>query len=164
MLLKMKTLIIYYSLTGHTELVAEALAKELNADILKIRPIKEIDNTKLTRYFWGGSQVFMNQKPELEPFDLELDQYDFIIIGTPVWAFTYSAPINSLFTQVEIKDKKVAVFCTSEGGNRKTLENMEKRLEGNNIVGKKNFMFNTEEQVKEIPMEARNWCKALTEK
>ena len=36
----MKTIVVYYSLEGNTKLAAEAVAKELGADILPLIPVK----------------------------------------------------------------------------------------------------------------------------
>ncbi len=54
------TLVIYYSLEGNTELVATELAEKLDADILAVKPLKDIDAGGFGKYFWGGSQVVMH--------------------------------------------------------------------------------------------------------
>jgi flavodoxin len=38
----MKILIIYYSLEGNTKLIADTLERALNADTLRLEPIKDI--------------------------------------------------------------------------------------------------------------------------
>jgi len=55
--------------------------------------------------------VVMKEIPEIFDIKNNIDEFDNIIIGTPVWAWTYSPPMQALFKKYEIKDKKVAVFC-----------------------------------------------------
>lgn len=86
-------IIIYYSLEGSTRLIAETIAQGLGADILELKPLKEINPKGFLKYFWGGQQVVFKEKPRLEFFSKNPLDYEIIIIGTPVWAFT---PLESL--------------------------------------------------------------------
>lgn len=136
----MKKLVVYYSLEGNTKFVAEIVARALDADILELKPKKEISARGFLRYFWGGKQVFMKEKPELFPLSKDPSGYDIIIIGTPVWSFTYSPPIRTFLLNANLSGKKVAIFCTHSGGMKKTLDNMRKELEGNKIIGEADFI------------------------
>ena len=49
-----KILIVYYSLTGNTQFIAEVLRDSIKADILELRPIKELKADSGTRFVWGG--------------------------------------------------------------------------------------------------------------
>ena len=53
----MKTIIIYYSLEGNTESVAKKIAKELDADLLHLEPVKAYPSEGGRKYFWGGKAV-----------------------------------------------------------------------------------------------------------
>lgn len=135
-------LVIYYSLEGYTKKVSEIIAKEINADTLELKTQKEIkveNVSKLSKYFWGGKQVMTKEKPALLPFDKNPDEYELIFIGTPVWAFTFTPAIRTFFSEIKLKNKKIVLFCTDEGSKGKTLENMEKELIGNKIIGKAEF-------------------------
>ena len=156
----MKKLVVYYSLEGNTKLIAETVAGALGADILELRPKKEISARGFMKYFWGGKQVFMKEKPELHSFSKNPAEYDVIIIGTPVWSFTFSAPINAFFSQIKLSGKKIALFCTHSGGMKKTLEDMEKKMEGNEVVDKADFidvLIARDENVQK----ALDWAKKL---
>jgi multimeric flavodoxin WrbA len=52
----------------------------------------------------------MRTKPELQPFDLDPEEYDVIIIGMPVWAFTMTPAVRSFLNKVKLKDKKIGLF------------------------------------------------------
>ena len=94
----MKSLVIFYSFEGNTKLMAENIAQTAEADVLELKPKKEIQSKGFMKYFWGGKAAMMKEKPELLPFDKNIQDYDLIFIGTPVWAWTYSPPLNSFFS------------------------------------------------------------------
>ncbi|MFC1477897.1 flavodoxin family protein [Candidatus Margulisiibacteriota bacterium] len=154
-----KTLVIYYSLEGNTRLAAECIAETLGADILELKPVKEIQKTGFMRYFWGGKQVVMKESPALNPFDKDPGSYDTLIIGSPVWAFTYAPPIRSFIAAANPQSKKVAVFCTHEGIPGKTLEHMKKDLSGNEFVGEAGFDILKKEGIRG---DAKAWAENLT--
>ncbi len=132
-----KILVVYYSLEGNTKLIAENVARAINADVMRLSPVKDLHAKGGAKFFWGGKQVLMHQKPKLKPLDKDPLNYDVIFIGTPVWASTFAPAIRSFFASVKIQGKKVAFFCTSGSGNTKTLANLKKMLSpgGNQILG-----------------------------
>ncbi|MHA2009864.1 MAG: flavodoxin family protein [Promethearchaeota archaeon] len=81
-----KVLVVFYSLTGNTKLIAESIKDALDTDILELKPVKELNPEGGSKFFWGGYQSTMKLKPKLKDFDLNPLEYDLIIIGTPVWA------------------------------------------------------------------------------
>jgi flavodoxin len=136
-----KTLIVFYSLEGSTKLMAQTIAKELDADLLECRPVKEAHPTGFMKYMWGGRQMMFNKEPKLVPFEKDPQHYDNIIIGTPVWAYTYAPVIRSFLAKTELKNKKVAIYCCHEGGPGKTLDNFKEKLSNNNtIIGEMGFL------------------------
>ena len=64
-----KILVVYYSLEGNTKLIAEAISEKLSADILRIRPKKDIDSKSRMKYLVGGKQAVTKEKPELVPYE-----------------------------------------------------------------------------------------------
>jgi len=75
-----KILIVYYSLTGNTQFIAESLRDTIEADILELKPIKELKANSGTRFMWGGYQSTMKKKPELMDFDINPLEYDLMIL------------------------------------------------------------------------------------
>lgn len=158
------TLIVYYSLDGNTELVATALAGLLDADLLRVMPIKEIKGKGFGKYFWGGRQVVMKSAPELLPMDKNTGEYANVVVGTPVWAFSYSPPIHTLFKRGLIQGKRTAVYCCHEGGPGSTLRKMTERLSraGNIVVGGCEFREPKRDPVA-AQKEIEAWAKTLLE-
>jgi len=133
----MKSVIVFYSLEGSTRALAKKLAAEINGDILELNPVKEVNSKGFSKFVWGGMQAVMKKKPRLREYNFKVNQYENVIIGTPVWAGTYAPPIRTFLENEQIVGKKVSFFCCHEGGIGKTMENLENDLGLNNtIVGK----------------------------
>ena len=136
----MKVLVIYYSLEGNTRLIAETLAAATQADCLELKIKNAFKAKGFMKYFWGGRQVLMKQTPELLGFDKNINDYDLLFIGTPVWAWSYTPAINSLFTNNNITDRKIGIFACHGGGKGKVFEKMRQALYGNSILGEIDFI------------------------
>ncbi len=157
----MKILVTYYSLEGNTQYLAEGIAECLEADIVRLMPVKDIKNNK-TKYLFGGRQAVMKKKPKLLPFDKNPEEYDLIIIGTPVWASTMTPAVRSFLSGNAFRDKKFGLFCCHRGGPGKTLSFMKELLEGNDILGSIEFR----EPIKDVlnkKEQACEWAQGLIE-
>ncbi len=131
----MKKLVVYYSFEGNTEYFAKVLAKELGADIISLKPTKELKSKGFSKFVWGGMAAVMKKKPELEHYNFNPSDYDVIIFATPVWAGTYAPPILTFLTNEDLVAKKVAYFYCHEGGIGKTKERFDEALSENHILG-----------------------------
>lgn len=158
-----KILVVYYSLTGNTKFIAETIAKEAGADLLELKPKRDIKKTGGMRYFWGGRQVVMKAKPKLLPLDKNPEEYGILFIGTPVWSWSFTPALRSFFSKFEFKGKKIALFACHNGGLGSTLEKMEAELGGNDIIGKKDFFepMTGEQGTRTRVEEIRAWAKKV---
>ena len=113
----MKTLIVYYTLEGNTHYAAKKIAAKLGADVLRIKPVKTYPRKGFKKFFWGGKSAVMAEKPELEPYDVDLSVYDEIIFGFPVWAGTFTPPLRTfiLENKENLKNKTIAAFACQSG-------------------------------------------------
>ncbi len=160
----MKTLIVYYSFEGNTKLIAESISQEISADKLALKPENEPKSKGFMKYLWGGKEALMRTKPKLIPFNIDFKDYDVIFIGTPVWAWTYSPPLNTFFSNHLLKDKKIALFCCHGGGKGKIFDKMKKALEGNDILGEIDFIEPIKKDTEKSVESARKWAKEIITK
>ena len=159
----MKILVIYYSFEGNTKLIAENIAREIDADILEIKPIDEIKTKGFMKFFWGGKQAVMNEKPELQPFDKNPNDYELIFIGTPVWAWGPAPPMKTFFDKYKFENKKIALFCCHGGGKAKTLDKMKDALGKNNeFIGQIDFVEPLKKNTQKNVDIAVNWAKKIS--
>lgn len=112
----MKVAVVYYSLEGNTKFAAEKIAERLNADIIELKCVKAYPTGKVSKFLWGGKSVTFGEKPALLPYDFNADDYDAVIIGSPVWASKYSPPLKTFFSENDISSKKVGFFVCCAGG------------------------------------------------
>lgn len=126
----MKTAIVYYSMLGNTEYVAEKIAQKVNADLIRIEPVKAYPDKGVKKFFWGGKSAVMGESPDLCPYEFKVDEYDRIIIGTPVWASNFVPPIRTFINENKnIAEKKLGVFiCFSGGGADKAIDKLKKAI------------------------------------
>jgi len=59
----MRSSVVYYSFGGNTRFIAESIAEAVGADLLEIKPKKELSSKGFMKYLWGGRQVVMGEKP-----------------------------------------------------------------------------------------------------
>ncbi len=156
----MKTIIVYYSFEGNTRFIAETLAKTLRADLLELMPKEDVSSKGFMKYVWGGRQAMQKVEPELKPLDKNPDGYERIIIGSPVWAWTFAPALRTFFRHSNFKGKKVAIFLCHGGGPGKAMEKTKNELEGNKIVGE--ILFEEPLQDKKAnKQKAIAWTKSL---
>jgi flavodoxin len=124
----MKTLVVYYSLTGKTRLVAQTIAEALQATLVEIeerRPVP-IPFVYLSGSFWA----FMNWGSKTKPIDVDLKQYERIFIGSPMWAYRPAPAINSFIYRTSLEGRSVIPFFTMGGNDSdKALANIKAKIE-----------------------------------
>lgn len=114
-----KILVTYFSATGTTKDVAENIANVLKADLFEIEPEEEYTSEDLN---WHNnksrSSVEMNDKnfrPAIKQKSINIDNYDTILIGFPVWWYTAPTIINTFIESADFSGKTLIPFCTSGG-------------------------------------------------
>ena len=126
----MTTAIVYYSMSGNTKYVADKIAERIEADVIRIDPVKAYPDKGAKKFIWGGKSAVMGEKPALHSYEFNVEKYDRIILGTPVWASNFAPPIRTFIKEnPNIHGKKLAVFtCFSGGGADKAIEKMKKYI------------------------------------
>ncbi|MGA1847969.1 MAG: flavodoxin family protein [Thermoplasmatota archaeon] len=157
----MKKLVVYYSYEGSTKLISETIAKAVIADLLEIKPEKEMTSKGFMKFVWGGSQVMMGKKPPLKPLARDPSEYDMIFIGTPVWNFSLTPPIKTFVEDHLPEGKKVAFFCSFDGNSGKTFERLEKACRGSEVLGTQEFLSTQKNNSDAILRQAVDWARSI---
>ena len=124
-----KKLVAYFSASGVTAKVADMLADAVGADIHEIRP--KIPYTKADLNWMNKksrSSIEMNDKtirPEIAESNIQIDDYDVIFLGFPIWWYVAPTIINTFLEKYDFSGKKIILFATS-GGSKfgKTVEEL----------------------------------------
>ena len=108
----MKSLIIYFSsYKNNTEKIAKVFADKINADLINLKNIKEI----------------------------ETDNYDLIGFGSGVYKESLSPQLLNCIEKLNLKDKKVFVFSTSGIGMKFYNNKLIKLLVSKGAINKGSF-------------------------
>lgn len=134
-----KTLVAYFSASGVTKKTAEKLAAAAKADIYEIKPAVPYTKADLN---WmdkkSRSSVEMGNKsfrPEIVKDDLDLSQYDTILVGFPIWWYVAPTIINTFLESYDFAGKKLVLFATSGGsGFGNTVKELKPSATGAEIM------------------------------
>ena len=111
-----KVLVLYYSQTSNTEQVANEIASRLNADkeaIVAVNPYDGDFHATIERCLQEREQGVL---PEIQPVAANLDDYDVIFLGYPVWFGTFAPPVITWLNSVDLSGKTIVPFCTFGSG------------------------------------------------
>lgn len=126
----MKALVVYYSRTGRTRKVAEAIADVLCCDKEEITDTQK--RSGLIGFLRSGYQARRKLLIHINDLKKDVSEYDLVIIGTPVWSGTVSSPVRTFVHNFKDRLNNVAFFST-HGGD----ESQEEFNEMEAICGKK---------------------------
>lgn len=124
-----KTLVAYFSASGVTAGKAELIAKIAGADTYEIRPkipyqAEDLDWENET----SRSTLEMkdlNCRPEIAPPACNMEQYEIVFVGFPIWWFREPSIIDAFLESYDFSGKTIIPFATSLGSD---MGNTEKRL------------------------------------
>ncbi|MCP4451284.1 MAG: hypothetical protein GY809_07460 [Planctomycetes bacterium] len=119
------TLVVYYSLTGHTRQIAEAIAAAHDADLEVIEDTFN-RNTGL-RSPRSAVEGLLGLRSSITPPTHDPSEYDLVVVGTPVWIARLSSPVRAYLSQQRASLERVAFFCTQGAiGGKWALQDMAK--------------------------------------
>lgn len=141
----MKKLFIYYSYTGNGDFVAESL-KEDGFEIYKVQRKKKLPKSFFFGVLTGGFLAGIKHKDKLVNFIADIEGYDQIVIGSPIWNGRFSSPINTVLSKLDLKDKNLAfVFYAGSGEGVKARKRIEKEYPNSKVIFLKEPKKNNDE-------------------
>ena len=149
-----KKLVAYFSASGTTRKIAEIIAQVAEADLYEIMPKQPYSKADLN---WmdkkSRSSVEMNDKkyrPEIIDTDAQINGYDEVILGFPIWWYVAPTIINTFLESYDFSGKKIILFATSGGsGFGNTVSELKPSAPNAVIVEGKVFGKSTKEEITE---------------
>lgn len=115
----MKSVIVYFTHSGNTELAAKEVAAVTGAKMLRLLPQQPYSSEDVD---WVNeqsrcTQEHLNQslRPAIKPVDVNFAEVDTVFIGFPIWWHEEPAVIRTFLDNYreQLKGKVLYPFCTS---------------------------------------------------
>lgn len=147
-----KIVIIYFSATGTTKIVAEYIQEETKGDLIEIVPQDKYTDSDLNYNNNNGraniEQNDSKARPEIAN-KIDVSSYDTIYLGYPIWWGDVPKIILTFLDTYDLSGKTVIPFCTSHSsgisGSLNTLNNYNKNI---NWKDGKRFSSSSKNEVK----------------
>jgi flavodoxin len=118
-----KILVVYHSRSGYTSGIAREIARLCNADVEAVNDLRGYG--KGAGYLRSILEAAFHTVTLNRPVKNAAQDYELVIIGTPIWCWNISSPVRSYIESNRKKLKNVAFFCTYGGsGQEKVLQDM----------------------------------------
>jgi flavodoxin len=105
-------LVVCYSRTGATRLVADAIAAKLGCEVEEL--VDSVSRLGWLGYLRGGFDAFFGRATELDPIGHDPAAYDLIVVGTPVWDRSLPPAARAYLASHGAALRQVAFFCTED--------------------------------------------------
>ena len=112
---------------GNTHIIADMIAEETGADLFEIATVNPYPDTYDECRDVANQEQNDNARPEIINPPANLNQYDTIFIGYPIWCGDLPMAVYTFLESYDFSGKTVIPFCTHEGsglsGTKSSIEN-----------------------------------------
>ena len=139
-----RKLVVFYSYTGHTKMIAMKISKRLNCDTLELKPkiAYSDDYQKVVDEEQNSNSA--DKIIEIQDIDIDLGNYDEIIIGSPVWWYTMAPAVRTFLKDNDLSGKEIRLFATNAGWLGHTFNDMKKMCSSGMVDDGMNIVFDTD--------------------
>ena len=125
-------LVVFFSPGDTVRAAAFAVAGSLSAELFEIEPVEPYTEDDLN-YFNNKARSMTemadkNARPEIVSLPENLDRYDTVFLGYPIWGGQAPRIISTFLESVDLSGKTVIPFCTSNssgiGSSAKNLHSL----------------------------------------
>ena len=114
----MNKLFIYYSNSGNGDVVASKM-KDLGYDIRKVSTNYKLSKNLFLACMKGGFHAAIGKKAKLNNYNNDVNNYDEVAIGSPIWNGRFSCPINTVLKNTNLENKLLTFILYSGSGEAK---------------------------------------------
>ena len=107
-----------------------------------VEKLTDIFSEEETRDEEDGHEIEQGYKPAIKPLPVNLADYDTIIIGTPVWWYTYAPAVAAFLSEYNLSGKTIIPFATNGGWIGHTFKDIKKACDGADVKMEMNIRFN----------------------
>ena len=145
-----KILVSYFSATGVTKEIAEKLASKLNGVLFEIEPKEKYTSKDLNwmdKESRSSIEMSQNIKPEIVSKVANLEEYDTLLLGFPIWWYKEPTIIDKFLEENDMNGKRIYVFVTSGSSSiDSTYKSIKNNFSELNFVDGKRFTGDESEE------------------
>lgn len=139
----MNKLVVFFSYTGHTKMIAEMIKEKVNCDILELSPVKPYSDDYQTVVDEEQNNNGSDKIIEINRIDKNLSNYDEIIIGTPVWWYSIAPTVRTFLKENDLSGKVIKPYATNAGWLGHTFKEIEELCPNSKIDLGMNIVFDS---------------------
>ncbi len=143
----MKSIVVFYSYGGNTHRVAEYISNLLCADIVEIQTTEPYKGSYNDVVEQGQREVESGFMPKIKPINIDWSCYNAIILGTPVWWYTFAPAMKSFLESVDFSGKIIYPFATNGGWIGHTFKDFAKSIPSAKVEEGLNIRFDKDKQI-----------------
>lgn len=118
-----RILVVYFSRSGVTREVAQAIRKELHCGIAHL--VDRTPREGARGYVRSVVDGILKRPADLLPLAVPLSSYDLVVLGGPIWNGSASTPVRTFLSRHKDELPRIAFFCTYTGrGSTRGLRRM----------------------------------------
>lgn len=110
-----RVLVAYFSWGGNTRKVAQSIHQQISGDIVEIRPVKSYPEGYRDTVKVGKQELDSGVLPEISFAELDMKNYDTILLGYPIWYYREPLVIEKFLRSIDTDGKTILPFATSGG-------------------------------------------------
>ncbi|CAH2405876.1 flavodoxin [Mesorhizobium escarrei] len=108
-------LVAYFTRTGNTRLIATQVARALDATLFQIVPAAAYPEDYEAQVAQAEDERQRGYEPPLQAMVPDLDSYETVFLGFPIWGMTAPSVIRSFLSQHDLSGKTLVPFITHGG-------------------------------------------------
>ncbi|MDE6341830.1 MAG: hypothetical protein K2K93_05890 [Muribaculaceae bacterium] len=118
-----RTLVAYYSYTNNVKSIVNTLTSQIDCDVLEIEPAEKGLDYAADNYAIGSAQIAAirnnpdnaSSYPEIDPVEVNLDEYSTVIIAAPLWWSQMAAPMQTFLFKygAQMAGKNIGLIVSS---------------------------------------------------
>lgn len=105
-------LVLYFSMTGNTQSVAEIIQDQVGGDIVRLETVQEYPSDYDELLDFAQNELSENARPKLKTSIENINDYDVIFLGYPIWWGDMPMPVYSFLDEYDLSGKTIAPFVT----------------------------------------------------
>ena len=145
-----KVLILYFSKTGNTKSLANTIHKELRSEIYEIQTKDKYPKDINKLMDQAKKEQEDKARPKLKKLSIDINEYDFIFIGYPIWYGDMPMAMYSFLENNTFDGKMIIPFNTHEGsGNAGTFDTISKLQTNSTVLEGLSINYKTDKNIED---------------